>query len=341
VQLATEQSEWPVRALSLHSSSGYLQKDVNVAKAVLYTLMPPGSVILVPDSFWAGEFWGAALFGAALRGARVMVIAPSHASNSVEYFGTQLLSRELLSRMLVARHALAPELSAAGGMLQVGIFDSRLPVVDIPGKVAAVRRTFDETPWLRELFGFPEQVYGDLRALEAQVRGLTPPTSGPGVFEFESQTKLHLKANYFASREAWTMMTLPNWGEFTWSFVTQRLAQVQNQASVTAFAEPADPLLEIGGQALLDWYASLDAATRERVVFYTVMGSMNQNYRSLVTDAEVAFIVARWPSVIPYLDAIALVGQSRWVRTQAELDALMPPVGPVKTGLAHWARLVH
>jgi hypothetical protein len=68
---------------------------------------------------------------------------------------------------------------------------------------------------------------------------------------------------------------------------------------------------------------------------------MNQNYRSLVTDAEVAFIVARWPSVIPYLDAIALVGQSRWVRTQAELDALMPPVGPVKTGLAHWARLVH
>jgi hypothetical protein len=341
VQLAAEESEWPLRALSVHSGSGYLSKQVNIAKAVLYTLMPPGSVVMVPDSFWASEFWGAALFGAALRGVRVLLIAPSHASNSVEFFGTQLLTRELLSRILVARAVLAPELAETGGMLQVGVFDSELPVVDIPGKVAAVRRTFEEIPWLRDLFGFPPQVYADLRDLEEQVRGLSGPTSGTGVFEFERRTKLHLKANYFASREAWELMAIPHWGEFTWSFVTQRIAQVQSQESVLAFERPLDPLLEVGSGAVQDWYDALDPAARERVVFYSVMGSMNQNYRSMVTDAEVAFIVAQWPSVIPYLDAVALVGQSKWVTSQAELDALMPPVGRIKVWLAHWGRLVY
>jgi phosphatidylserine/phosphatidylglycerophosphate/cardiolipin synthase-like enzyme len=341
VAAAVAGGEWPLRAISVQSGSGYASKSVNVAKAVLYTMMPAGSVIMVPDSFWASEFWGAALFGASLRGARVLVIAPSNASNSVEFFGTQLLTRELLSRMLVARAAFAGELAATGGQLRVGIFDSDLPVADIPGKVAAVRRTFESTPWLRELFGFPPDVYADLNALEEQVRTLATTTMGTGVFEYDQRTKLHLKANHFASREAWNLMTLPNWGEFTWSFVTQRIAQVQNRASVMEFERPTDPLLDIGSGALRDWYDQLDPAARERVVFYTVMGSQNQNFRSMVTDAEDAFIVARWPSVIPYLDAIALVGQSHWVASQREIDEYLPPVGRLKVGFAHWARLVH
>ena len=340
VQRAVAGAEWPLRALSVHSGTGYSNKSVNVAKAVLYTLMPSGSVVIVPDSFWASEFWGAALFGVALRGGRVLVIAPSNASNSVEFFGTQLLTRELLSRMLVARRVMAPELEATGGQLRVGIFDSDLPVVDIPGKVAAVRHTFESTPWLRELFGFPPEVYADLNALEEQLRTLATTTQGTGVFEFERRTKLHLKANYFASREAWTLMTMPNWGEFTWSFVTQRIAQVQSRESVMAFERPTDPLLDIGSGAVRDWHDALAPAARDRVVFYTVMGSQNQNFRSMVTDAEVAFIVARWPSVIPYLDAIALTGQSRWVESQTEIDAFLPPVGRVKVWLTHWGRLV-
>jgi hypothetical protein len=45
--------------------------------------------------------------------------------------------------------------------------------------------------------------------------------------------------------------------------------------------------------------------------------------------------------VIPYLDAIALVGQSHWVASQREIDEYLPPVGRLKVGFAHWARLVH
>ncbi len=130
-----------LRALGVHNGSGYASKHVNVAKAVLYSLMPPGSVIIVPDSFWASDFWGAALFGASLRGARVLLIAPSNASNSIEFFGTRLLSRELLSRLVVARSALSGELAATGGQMRVGLFDSELPVSDIPGKLSAVGGT--------------------------------------------------------------------------------------------------------------------------------------------------------------------------------------------------------
>lgn len=341
VRLGVEGAEWPLRALSVHNAIGYADKNVNVAKAVIYTLMPSGSVIIVPDSFWASEFWGAALFGAALRGGRVMVIAPAHANNSVAYFGTQLLTRELLSRMLVARAVLADELAASGGMMQVGVFESRIPVADIPGKVRAVRGTFERHAWLRDLFGFPPEVYGDLASLDDRIAELETAPVGPGVFEFESRTKLHLKANYFASREAWQLMTIPEWSDILWSFVTQRIAQVQSSESVRAFERPPDPLLEIGSGAVRDWYDALEPAVRERVIFYTVVGSQNQNYRSMVADAEVAFVVAKWPSVIPYLDAIALIGQSHWVESQGEIDRLLPPVGPVKVRLTHWARLVH
>ena len=339
-------------AVGVHNGSGYASKRVNVAKAVIYTLMPSGSVIMVPDSFWASEFWGAALFGASLRGARVLVIAPSNASNSVDFFGTQLLTRELMSRLLVARAALAPELEATGGQMRVGLFDSSLPVNDITGKVQAVRSTFKATRWLRELFGFPQKVYDDLDALSERRRIATAARSAPTETAAPiqarqarqarqtTQTKLHLKANFFASREAWTLMSIPHWGEMTESFVDARMAQVALGLTVRPGDDPLEPLDDIGGDAVDKWYDALPIEVRSRVMFYTIMGSQNQNFRSMVTDAEDALIVAKWPSVIPYLDAIALVGQSKWVESQAEIDALIPRVHAIQAFIAHWGRLV-
>jgi len=278
----------------------------------------------------------------------VLVIAPSYASNSVEVFGTQLLSRELLSRMLAARAAFAPQLAASGGLLQLGIFDSDVQVSDIPRKVNGVLETFQRTPWLRELFGFPPHVYAELERLRdeiapltqaavAQSRAAAPPGDG---IESDDRTRIHLKSNLFASREAWSMMALPSWGEMTWSFVTQRIAQVQARpAAVRDFDEVQDPILDVGSGEVQGWYEGLDATARERAIFYTIMGSQNQNSRSMVMDAEDALVVANWPSVIPYLDVVSLIGQSQWVSTQGELDRLLPPMGPLRVFISHWARL--
>ena len=336
-----ERSEWPLRAMGVHNGSGFLPKRVNVAKAVIYTLMPPGSVITVPDSFWNSEFWGAALFGASLRGVRVLLIAPSYASNSVQVSGTQLLSRELLSRMLAARTAFTPQITATGGLLGLGIFDSEIPVNEIAGKVGAVRQTFEREAWLRELFKFPDKVYADLARLEGLAAKIRVPTYGeppkPG-----TRTRIHIKSNLFASREAWTMMTLPTWSDMSLSFVMARSAQVtatRDAPDIASRDAMMTSIIDVGRGEMSTWYERLDPAVRERVVFYAVMGSQNQNSRSMVMDAEDALVVSHWPSVIPWLDAIALIGQSHWVTSQPEIDRFLPPMGRFRTLMAHWGRL--
>lgn len=340
IRVAVEGNPWPLRALGVHNGVGYAAKRVNVAKAVLYTLMPAGSVVMVPDSFWNSEFWGSALLGAALRGVRVLIIAPSDASNSVAAFGTQILIRELLLRLLDAREAFAPEIAAAGGVLRLGVYDSAIEVTDIPGKVRSVRNSFAGTPWLRDLFGFPPEVYEDLGEFQEEIGRLTMSPGATCEFEYDQRTKLHLKANFFASREGWQFMTRPEWGEMMRSFVMQRIAQVQSRTeAVCRLEETPDAWLDIGGGYVQEWFTRLEPEARERVVFYSVMGSQNQNARSMVVDAEVAIVVAHWPSVIPYLDLISLVGQSRWVESPAEIEALFPPRGWLKVAIAHWFRL--
>jgi phosphatidylserine/phosphatidylglycerophosphate/cardiolipin synthase-like enzyme len=75
------------------------------------------------------------------------------------------------------------------------------------------------------------------------------------------------------------------------------------------------------------------------VVFYSLIGSQNQNDRSMVVDAEVAFVISGWPSIIPYLDLISLVGLSRWIQDTADLDALIPPQSEWRRRIARWARI--
>ena len=65
------------RAMELHNLTGYQDKPINVARAILYSLMPPGSVIKVPDSLWGSALYAALLTGSAFRGARVLFVTPS------------------------------------------------------------------------------------------------------------------------------------------------------------------------------------------------------------------------------------------------------------------------
>ena len=72
------------------------------------------------------------------------------------------------------------------------------------------------------------------------------------------------------------------------------------------------------------------------MIFLTLLGSANQNDRSFVSDGEVVIALSNWPAVIPYLDLLSIIGQSRWVETTAELDTLLPRRGAVLTRVAHW-----
>jgi hypothetical protein len=340
VRLATQRNQQPLRALLVHNGAGFTDKDVNVAKAVLYTLMPAGSVIKIPDSLWNSDFWGSALLGCALRGVRVLVIAPAQGNAPVDKFGTLGRSRELLDRMLTGREILAPRIAASDGMLAVGLYSSDLAVNDIPSKVRHVQLALDAQPWLRDLFGFSPRVLAGLRDLGVLMAGLEMAPNGRSEFEYEPHPKLHLKANFFASREAWSLMAREEWSEASYAYMMLRVMQLQERpAAVTSFLEVPDALADVGGGMVEDWYASLEPAVRERVIFYTLMGSHNQNSRSMVIDAEVGFLVAHWPGIIPYIDLITLIGQTKWIETPGDLEGLLPLDSGWKRRMAHWVRV--
>jgi hypothetical protein len=246
----------------------------------------------------------------------------------------------MLWRLLAFSERLAQELSARGGLLRVGIYASNLRVNDIPGKLHAVRATFAAEPWLRDLFGFPPTVYDSLANLEAKVRTLSMSAVPMPEYEAGSIPKLHLKVNAFASPDAWQLFARHEWVDMTWEFVMQRIAQVQaRREALRSFDEYPDALLDVGDQVVRDWFARLSPDARSRVVFYSVFGSQNQNTRSMVMDAEDAFVVSGWPSVIPYIDLISLIGQSRWLTDASLLATYLPPHGALASRIAHWFRL--
>lgn len=333
------------RALQLMNGTGFEAKQVNVAKAVLYTLMPAGSVIKIPDSLWNSTFWGSALVGCALRGVRVVVIAPSLDNAPARAFGSMVRSRELLWRMVMASRILSTEIGSAGGLLKVGIYNSARPITDIAGRLGATNVALARHAWLRDLFKFSPAMYAELERLAGSLDSIgSVDGEGSGfTSDFASGRRplLHLKANFFASREAWRVMERPEWTQVIKAFIQQRMDQ-QLRRTLTLDGSSAGPDSAIRGSddAVRQWYEEMPASTRDRVLFYTVLGSANQNDRSMVSDGEDALVLAGWPAVIPYLDLLALVGQSEWIETPEELQALLPRQGRVKTMLAHWFKFV-
>jgi hypothetical protein len=348
VRLAVQRNQLPLRALQVHNGAGFTEKDINVAKAVLYTLMPAGSVIKIPDSLWNSDFWGSALLGCSLRGVRVLVIAPSRPNAPVDKFGTLGRSRALLARLLDARELLAPRIEATGGLMAVGLYASELEVTDLPAKVRHVQLAFDRHPWLNTLFALPPRVFTGLAELADMMQDLSMRATevahagngAPPEFEYDPRPKLHLKANFFASREAWTLFSREEWSDASYAYAMLRMSQVQERsAAVASFADIPDAFADVGGGMVRDWYQELDEEARERVIFYTMMGSHNQNSRSMIIDAEAGLLLAHWPAVIPYLDLITLMGQTEWPASAAALDGLLPNDPNWKRRLANWVRL--
>ncbi len=325
------------RAAILQNGTGFDSKDVNVAKAILYTMMPPGSVFKIPDSLWNGTFWGSALLGCALRGGRVLVITPAYVNAPARSFGSIIRSHELLWRMLTASRVLKNEFGRHGGMLKVGLFNSELPITNIPAKVLGVRNTLQRHEWLHDLFDFPPSVYTGLEALAARYAVTPSAALDSADFEYRTNPQLHMKANFIASREAWRVMAREEWVSFTEQYVPRRMTQVASRrTAVQSFGPHPDPLIDIGSDVVQRWYNELPSAERERVIFMTLLGSANQNDRSFVSDGEVVIALSNWPAVIPYLDLLSIIGQSRWVETTEELDELLPRRGVVLTRVAHW-----
>ena len=322
------------RAVELHNGTGFQDKQVTAAKAVLYSLMPPGSVVKVPDSLWGSALWASLLTGSALRGCRVLFIAPSLDAAPAANWPSMGVAHDLFARLIVLQQEFGPELNTAGGMLKTGIYNPGIGVQDITARFAAAYKNGRRTPFLRRLF----PVHITVDSLLSQV-GDAPParpdtTRSPPARPV--MPKLHLKANFLASREGWdSLMARPEIAPILKAYIGQLMRTDSGESDVKAAAAE---LIEASDNLESAYRASLPPGRRDRLMYYMVMGSANADYRSMLMDGEASVLLSGWSGIIGLIDFSLIASLSVWIDDLEMLDALLPPPTGIQRVLARQIR---
>ncbi len=325
------------RAMELHNLTGYQGKPINSARAILYSLMPPGSVIKVPDSLWGSAFYAALLTGSAFRGARVLFVAPSLRSAPSSGWPAMGLTHDLFARLIVMQQAFGPEFQEAGGMLKTGIYNPSMSVDDVIGRLTAAYSNGRRTPFLRRLFPLDSSVDSAL----VQMASMAPPRPQGDVSELATvdsvRPKLHLKANFFASREGWDkLISSPELTPVFQAYVAQLLRS--DSGGTTEVREAAQGLSAASQKLFESFDGRLTEEESARVTYYLLVGSANEDYRSMFMDGEASVLLSGWFGVVGLLDFTLLVNLSVWVDDLDLLDALLPPPSGVQRHVARQVR---
>ena len=325
------------RAMELHNLTGYQAKPINVAKATLYSLMPPGSVVKVPDSLWGSSIYAALLVGSAFRGVRVLFITPSLASAPSSGWPQMGITHDLFARLIVLQQQFGPELEATGGMLKTGIYNPGIGVSDVGARFSAAYRNGRRTPFLRRLFPIDAAV--DTLLAHVGEAGLpqAAPLSPLSPVTEQLAPKLHMKANFFATREGWdSLLARPEMAPLLAAYV-QQLAR--DPSAKEAGVRESAQLLSQSSQQMVDAFvASLTPEYRARVAYFLIVGSANQDYRSMFMDGEASVLLSGWSGVIGLIDFSLIVNLSVWVDDLALLDDLLPPPTGLQRAIGRQAR---
>ena len=349
-------------ALELHNETGYGLKLINVLKATLYTLMPPGSVLIIPDSLWNAPILASWLVGNCLRGGRVLIVAPALANAPSNRFAQMSRAQELFTRLILLQQELGPEIAAAGGALKTGLYALDVGAGDVPTRLRMIEEGLAAEPFLREVTGLRSPVAWSARS-DRMVR---EPVGGPhGEFvtgvdgEFgpesapvevaagsrseslthpdrtaEARPKLHAKTQFLASAEAWQAITTrSDLGPLVDAFVRQmmRRGEPPNMGGDGPSLSDSMPVQLAVQRAVM---AETPPETLEKFVAYLMVGSYNQNYRSMLMDGEVMLTVEGGAVIHGLIDYLGLLGATTWVDDLEELEDYLPAYGGLKYMLA-------
>jgi hypothetical protein len=84
---------------------------------------------------------------------------------------------------------------------------------------------------------------------------------------------------------------------------------------------------------------SRHACHRDRIVLFFLLGSHNQNNRSMMLDGEVTLVVASWSALFGFPDFLVIAGLSEWVDGVEELERLLPRYEGLQRRISHWIRI--
>ena len=316
------------RAMALVNGTGYLPKPLNVGKAVLYSLMPPGSVIKVPDSLWNSTFYAGLLVGACLRGAEVFIIAPALANAPSSGFPQMARAHELLTRLLLVRRELTRAITEAGGDLHAGLYALPGDARGFASRADLWARQVSATPFLQALLPFAPALVPIVADAGRNGPGLDTPPSDSGV-----RPKLHQKVQFLATRDFWRAVAAsPEWPAFMATYLRYRQATYAAEAEYSDASALPDSLEQIAERVLAHVRDAPKAAS------FAIVGSRNQDYRGMFMDGEVGVLFTGPESLVPLIDLVFMVGTVTWVEDQATLDRLLPPVGELQRRIARIAK---
>lgn len=327
----------PARAMELHNVVGFGPKRISVFKAMIYTLMPPGSVLLMPDFVWQNPLWGSMAVGGALRGTRSLIVYPSLPNQPSPSGIPQSRARELFRRLVEVQHEFEDEFTASGGLLKTGFYDLPLDVKDIRGRVKMAAESFQKNPFLLEL------IHTDKALVETAVDRLLAALDREGfeVHHYVEDAKvrhpqLHLKAQFYASSEAWdNFFRLRDAGGFATSYVVAWAKQLRDgRSEPTQFQMEMAPYVEKFRKAAQE---NITEEEWEKAMVYLSVGSQNMDFRGMFLDGEVSFIASRGGVLTGFYDLLHVIEVSDWVDSLDEVDKHMGTYGAVTRHLARWA----
>lgn len=329
------------RVLHVHNETGFGTKAASVARAMLYSLAPPGSVIVVPDPLWLSPTWAAMLAGAAARGSTVAIIAPALANAPSPESPVIALERDVLQRVLSLSEYISHRDGEDGGALHVGVYASIVPVTDIAARRDEVRTGLRRAPWIRQVIPFDTQAISVLdRATEAATaRDASRPALGQD--EGSRAPQQHQKTQFIARPGAIErLVRLRGWDE-----VLARALRLQAEATVRLTdaigtgRDVVDSAAVNAAETAMDRYErALSTDDRRRIDFYFVVGSLNHDPRGLMLDGEATAIVSGFPASAGLVDVFYLMARTTWIQTTAQIDALLPPPHGLIAQLARWIR---
>lgn len=325
VERRMDDGDYVGRALQVHNEVGFGAKHSSVTRALLYDLAQPGSVVIVPDPIWVSAEWAGMLAAAAARGAQVHVIAPAKANAPSPQAPLLAMSHEVTSRLVGLQRVL--EGVEGAGALRVGLFAAQAESDDAAGRRREVREGLARAPWIREVIPFDARALAVLDRAEAVAATSTDATevaddTDPRPPQLHQKTQLIARPGAIAA-----LVRQPGWEDaLADALVAQQRQTARFAEQLGAVTPPGDETAMRSSDALIRGYElGMSEAERKRMSFYFTLGTQNQDPRGLMLDGEATLITSGIPATAGLVDLYYLMARTTWVRTQPEIDRLLPP----------------
>ena len=309
------------RGIQVHNDVGFGWKRASVVEMMLITLMPPGSLIFIPDPLWTSLTYASHIVVAALRGCDVYLIAPSYANAPAAAPAIMTRNLDIFGRLLEVQNVLSAEASKEGGGLRVGVYTRTSPVNNAVARYAEVATTFNANPWLQRLFQLNDTLMGDLDAAAGRLRasGYVPQR----IIEdnLDRRPRLHAKTQLFMTRATLgAIAALPDYQQFM---------REQFRSTVEVLHSPDN--MGMPGQvratdalALERAFGELPPAQRDSAILFLTVGSQNKDTRGLFLDGETNYVVSGAWALQAYTEMFYFFGVTTWVETQEQFKSLFP-----------------